>query len=634
MKKIIIALLALWVGIQTVSAQVPVLKPLKDLDEEIVPVQKKGKWGYANGRGKMIIKAVFEEAEVFAPLTSADGTTMKVARIKANGKWGYITRENVYLFTPDYDTISRFDDNALVVAKMGPSTMLLGVRTVQSSKLHIPVLTGNVLQVNLTDLGEFNEQGRAWACRAGKWGLLGTNGQWVLPCEYSYWEEIPELPLYAVGKGDKAGAVGRDGSVVIPEEYDGISLLPNKTLLVEKEGRKGVLASDGSVILEPVFQSVFWDVILGYVASVNDLYGRYTDEGIELYPCIFTEVPDTDNNGYIPMVKDGKYCIYVAMDGLYTLTEFDEKLHGELSQEDYESNNIIPRWAKAYIPFVNRYVKMSGKMPPRLEIPEGFDGSADQCADIRFKCGTSLADVVLEDEFESIDPQVKIWDGEDKVYILLHAVEEFWVLYEYDSVSGNTRTFSVAGRMECNPEVGVIAETGVWGDDEPLSRFTVMNFPERAEIKTFPILRYSFRTWADVPYVLLGSSILGEFEMLPVAPGETVYAGRVDYGPSGQYCEFHAHVRDAAENGIAVYELIATENVYGTPGNPDELVAKTPVVVACGYIGLTRPFFTQPLFYEARDFGETGATVRIGDEWFAKTADEIAAMDPFMYPED
>ena len=633
MKRIVIALLALWAGFQTVSAQIPQLKPLRDLDEELVPMQKKDKWGYANGKGKMIIKAVFEQAEEFVSLTSADGTTMKVARIKAGGKWGYITRENVYLITPDYDTISRFDENALVVAKMGPSNMLLGVRTVTSPRLQIPVLTGNVLQVNLKELCDFNEAGYAWACRAGKWGLLSKKGDWTVPCEYSSWYQLPGVAEYGVEKDGKAGIVTFDGRFVVPVEYDRIGIFSNGSLMVEKDGVKGVLAQDGSEILSAVFQDITLDERLGYVVNASGMYGRYTTAGEEIYPCAFTEIPDPDNKGYIPLVKDGRYCIYIAGDGLYTLGDYDEKLHAELSQEEYEKCDIIPKWAKAYIPIENTYVTMQSRLPARLEIPEGFDGSADQCADIRFQCGVSLADVVLQDEFESIDPQVKIWDGGEKVYILLHAVEEFWVLYEYDSVYGKTRTFSVAGNMECDPTVGILAETGVWGDNEPLAQFTPMNFPERAEIKLFPILRYSFRSWAGVPYVLLGSSVLGVFEMMPVAPGETVYAGKVDYGPSGQYCEFHAHVRDAAENGIAMYELIATEHVYNTPGNPDELVAKTPVVVACGYIGLTRPFFTQPLFYEARDFGDTGAMVRIGDEWFAKKSADIAALDPFTQPE-
>ena len=633
MKRIVIALLALWTGIQTVSAQIPELKPLRDLDEELVPVQKKDMWGYANGRGKMIIKAVFDAAEPFESLTSADGTTMKVARIKAGGKWGYITRENVYLFTPDYDTISRFDNNALVVAQMGPSKMLLGVRTILSPKLQIPVLTGNVLQVNLNELSDFSPEGYAWASRAGKWGLLSKKGDWAVPCEYSSWYKMPGLDAFGVEKGEKAGIVSSTGKFIVPVEYDGLGVFSNNTIMVEKDGMKGVLAQNGREILPAVFHEITLDDNLGYVVTSSGMYGRYTTEGEEIYPCVFSQVPDPDNIGYIPLVKDGTYCIYIAGEGMYNVMDYDEKLHQELSREEYEQCEILPRWLKSYIPVENNYVTMTSRLPSRLEIPEGFDGSADQCADIRFQCGMSLADVVLQDEFESIDPQVRIWDGGEKVYILLHAVEEFWVLYEYNATLGKTRTFSIAGNMECDPQAGVIAETGVWGEDEPLSRFIPMNFPDRAEIKLFPILRYSFHSWAGQPYVLLGSSILGVFEMMPAVPGETVYAGKVDYGPSGQYCEFHAHVRDAAANGIAMYELIATEHVYNTPGSPDELVAKTPVVVACGYIGLTRPFFTQPLFYEARDFSDTGAMVRIGDDWFAKSSADIAALDPFIQPE-
>ena len=634
MKRILIALLALWTGIQTVSAQIPELKPLLNLDEALTPVQKKSKWGFCNGRGKVVIKPVFDFAEDFSPVTAADGTTMQVARIRVGGKWGYITRENVYLIVPDYDTISRFDNNAMVVAHSGPSKMLIGVRSIMSPRLQVPVLTGNILQVNISELREFNSLGYAWASRADKWGLLGANGQWVVPCEYSAWYEFPELDMYGVEKDNKAGLMTMDGKTVVPVAYDRIAILANKMLLVEKDGLKGVLAQDGTQVLTPAFQNIFWDDNLGYVASVSGMYGRYTEDGQELYPCAFPEIPDPENTDYVPLVKEGTPCIYIAGDGLYTVGDYDERLFNELGPEEYEASTILPKWMKANLPYKEKYVTMTGNMPPGVEIPEGFDGSSDQCADIRFKCGASLADVVLQDEFESIDPQVKIWDGGEKVYILLHAVEEYWVLYEYNSVTGDKRTFSVTGNMVCDPVVGVLAETGVWGDDVPLAEFFPMNFPARADIRLFPILRYTFHSWAGVPYVLLGASVNGAFEMMPVAPGETVNAGVVSYGPGGQYCQFHAHVRDAAENGIAMYELVATEYVYGTPGNPDELVAKTPVVVACGYIGLTRPYFTQPLFYEARDFKDDGALVRIGDDWFAKKSADIIALDPFIQPED
>ena len=84
--------LALAVNLQ--AQKIPTLKPFKTLPEaELTPTQKKDHWGYADPKGKMVIKAVFDAAEPFKPVT-AGGVTMDVAKICVAGKWGFITLEN------------------------------------------------------------------------------------------------------------------------------------------------------------------------------------------------------------------------------------------------------------------------------------------------------------------------------------------------------------------------------------------------------------------------------------------------------------------------------------------------------------------------------------------------------------
>ena len=333
MKRIIIAVLALWTGIQTVSAQIPELKPLKDLSEELTPVQKKGKWGYANGKGRIVIKAVFEQAEEFVPVSSPDGTTMNVARIKAGGKWGYITRENVYLIAPEYDTVSRFDPNALVIARQGSSISVMGVRSGVSPKLKVPVLVKNVIQVNLSEFCGFNDSGYAWASYGGKWGMLDTAGEWALPCEYDLWALCDGYPLYGVTRNSMEGIITKDARVLIPAEYDRISFLPNNCFLVEKQDLLGVMKPDGTELFPVVYPVLYWKEELGYVAGESGKFGRFTAEGKQLYPVLFPEVPDKDNSGYIENVDGGVPGIFIAGDKYYTVREYDDKLFEELGEE-------------------------------------------------------------------------------------------------------------------------------------------------------------------------------------------------------------------------------------------------------------------------------------------------------------
>ena len=633
MKRILSVIAALLVGLLAVYGQdIPDLKPLKNLDETLVPAQKKDKWGYANAKGKIIIKAVFDEAEEFLPVTSEDGTTMLVARIRVGDRWGYITRENVYLFEPEFDTISRFDNSASVVAKLGPNISLLGVRSAQSQKLQIPVLTGTVLQVNLSELREFSGNGLAWAARAGRWGILNTKGKWILPCEYDSWADVPGKELYAIGRDGKTGMCTKDGQVLIPATYD--SILPlSSSFIVSVGGQSGVLGSDGSVVIEPQFRSVVWDDQLGFVVSNEGQFGRYDANGNVVYPCIFKAIPDTGLRGYEEMVKGGVPYICLAGANPIPVSEYDDTLYSKLNAEEYASSPVIPDWLKSHLGPNDKYVTLEDRMPAQnVELPEEFYGSYAECAEIHFKCGVSLADIVLTSEEDMIDPMLKIWDAGSKVYVLLHAVEDYWDFYEYDAKTRSTRNFGVKGDMVCDPEAGFIAETAVWdGSDAPIAHLTPMCFPASAKTMTMPILRYRFRTWAGEAFVFAGESVKGESGLKAVKAGSEIVAGQITYGESDQYCDFSMRIRSAAANGIALYELVATEHVYVEGG--DELVAKSPRVVAYGYIGLGLPFFTQPVFYEARDFSEGKASVRVGDEWLSLEAAEISQMDPFIQPD-
>lgn len=633
MKRILLAIIILLAGLQAVSGQeIPVLKPLKNLDEDLVPAQKKEKWGYANAKGKIIIKAVFDAAEEFMPVTSEDGTTMLVARIKVGDKWGYITRENVYLFEPEYDTISRFDNSSVVVAKLGPNLSLLGVRSAPSQKLDLTVLTGNILQVNLSEIREFSDQGIAWAARAGHWGMMNIKGKWILPCEYDSWAPVRGKDLYAIGRDGKTGMCTLDGQVLIPATYDSILPLEDGSFVVSANGQSGVLGNDGSVVIEPQFQSVAWDGNLGFVVSNDGQFGRYDASGKEIYPCIFKAIPDTGLRGYEEMVRDGVPSIYLAGKKLMTVKEYDDELYSQLNAEEYAANAVVPDWLKSHLSSDGKYVILEDRMPSKKDIPEEFDGSAAQCAEIHFKCGVSLADIVAVEEDGFVYPMA-MWDAGSKVYVQLHGVEEFSDLYIFDAKTRNTVTYGIRGNFVCDPEAGFIAETGFWSNPEdPLSHLTPMCFPESAKSVTMPIIRYRFRTWAGEAFVFAGESIKGESGLKPVKAGSEIVVGQIMYGESDQYCDFSMRIRSAAANGIALYELVATEHVYAADDS-GELVTKTPRVVAYGYIGLGLPFFTQPIFYEARDFSEDKAAVRIGDEWLSLDAAGISQMDPFIQPD-
>lgn len=99
-------LLSALLNTSIIYAQVKKLKPLKDkmMVGELVPVQKKEKWGYAladDPKQKLVIKDVFEEAHPFVD---------SVAIIKDEGKYGLLHRNGTLRLLTEFDEMQDFKD--------------------------------------------------------------------------------------------------------------------------------------------------------------------------------------------------------------------------------------------------------------------------------------------------------------------------------------------------------------------------------------------------------------------------------------------------------------------------------------------------------------------------------------------
>jgi hypothetical protein len=60
----------------------------------------KGKWGYIDRSGKIIVKARFEQGNYF----SDNG----LSGVKSSGKWGFIDRTGKFVIEPQFDSVDEF----------------------------------------------------------------------------------------------------------------------------------------------------------------------------------------------------------------------------------------------------------------------------------------------------------------------------------------------------------------------------------------------------------------------------------------------------------------------------------------------------------------------------------------------
>lgn len=390
MKRILAVVALLLVAAGANAQNWPKLTALKSIDGKLVPQENKDKWGYADENGKMVIKAVFDEAGEFYQAKADDGTTMDIARVGVGFNYGYITREGVYLIVPRYKSLGEIDRFSTVRAVQPNGFVnLIGIRSEMSKKLKIPVLTSTVLQENLHELESFSDGGYAWAKKDGKWGLLNKGGEWTVMPRFDGKKEF--RGNYLVTRDGKTGYLSADGKELIPAKYEALTwdsdasgflakagsqngfLDEQGNVLIEfgewtaspagllkwgdvafnraipgfiatKDGKRAVLSPEGDVIIgmgswrvDPLaflfansrahYESVEWREDLGsFVVKKNGFYGRLDADGGDLYPCIFESVPDLGNIGYAQCYLRNDPAIYSQATGKV------------LTVRDYESN--------------------------------------------------------------------------------------------------------------------------------------------------------------------------------------------------------------------------------------------------------------------------------------------------------
>ena len=158
-----------------------------------------GKFGFVNPKGEIVIPCMYDDVKKFY--------CGRAAVFEAEtGKWGFINRENKLIVPFIYDFVSNFGyDRDGDIGFDGLAYVNIGI----------------------------SENGRTLIITDGKWGLINTDGEVILPVKYgdiarpienmAYIVDGNRADMFPAGGGGavaKIGFVNRKGEIVIPTEYD------------------------------------------------------------------------------------------------------------------------------------------------------------------------------------------------------------------------------------------------------------------------------------------------------------------------------------------------------------------------------------------------------------------------------
>jgi hypothetical protein len=200
--------------------------------QDLIPDEnKKGKWGYVNSSGEIIIKHNYNEVSAFK-----DGR----AKVRKGNKWGYIDALGNEVIKIQYSEMRTWNGDICKVAQGGKVEDGL---LVSGGKWGFINRNGDVvLKCEYDEIGSYKD-GLAHIVKGGKYGYIDENYQIFIPCEYAAIGSFNDKGFCWVNKGGKFdksnnkkvlggkfGIYNRKGELVVPAKYSMIGTFTHTPL--------------------------------------------------------------------------------------------------------------------------------------------------------------------------------------------------------------------------------------------------------------------------------------------------------------------------------------------------------------------------------------------------------------------
>lgn len=285
-----------------------VIKPQFDYGEEfsegVAPVQIGEDWGYIDETGKIIVKPRFFEALSFKKGFARVGIYFKNHKIVNNtvGYYGYINKKGIIVHEKDVkDTDVEFSDGLL---------MFRTNKNEPDSKIGYKDKNGNIVIKPKYDSGTEFSEGLTCVISGNNTNFIDTKGNIIIDLNSSFSSSFYECSSFSEGLAavcnydkdgfrEKCGFIDKTGKMVIKLQFADVESFSDGVAVVkvfdnsesDREGRYGVIDKTGNFII-PAKYGQIGDFSNGL--AIVSLDGSFSPSG-----------PDSaDKWGYIN--KEGK----------------------------------------------------------------------------------------------------------------------------------------------------------------------------------------------------------------------------------------------------------------------------------------------------------------------------------------
>ena len=211
-------------------------------DQDVLKVQKDGKYGLINFSGKEIIPTDYEE------ITAISGVKNSY-KIKKDGKYGIVNNEGNIVVEPKY--------------------------------------------ADIDTLGKDNKSGFIVKDETGKYGLINYSNNQVLEIKYDGIEKVFGNNLYVVTVDGKQKVVNKENTDVLTSDFDSIKQIlssQENAVIYVKSNKYGVMNLSGEVLIDAQYEDLKETKVGTFIAKKADKYGIISSENQEKLAFEYTSI--------------------------------------------------------------------------------------------------------------------------------------------------------------------------------------------------------------------------------------------------------------------------------------------------------------------------------------------------------